>query len=139
MPRTIVLGVDDSKHALHAVDAVRELAQATGDEVIVLHVHEVTVGHGDRARVEDNEAPTDFLDGYVERLSESGVRARGEVVEALYGRIAHAILEAADAVDARLVAVGSRGRSDIGALALGSVSHQLVNLAHRPVLVVRHD
>jgi nucleotide-binding universal stress UspA family protein len=113
MNRTIVLAVDDSKHALFAVDAVRDLAGCIGDDVLVLHIHEVTVTHGGRARIDATEGGDDFLSGFVDRLS-------------------------ADEVDARLVAVGSRGRSDIAALALGSISHQLVYLAHRPVLVCRH-
>ena len=48
---------------------------------------------------------------------------------------AHALLEAADGAD--LVVVGSHGRGVMTELLLGSVSHQVVNRAPCPVVVVR--
>lgn len=47
-----------------------------------------------------------------------------------------AILEYTDTVDAGAIVVGSRGRSGLRSAILGSVSHGLINHAHRPVLVV---
>jgi nucleotide-binding universal stress UspA family protein len=47
-----------------------------------------------------------------------------------------AILEYTDTVNAGAIVVGSRGRSGLRSAILGSVSHGLVNHAHRPVLVV---
>ena len=48
---------------------------------------------------------------------------------------AHALLDAADGAD--LVVVGSHGRGAVSELLLGSVSHQVVNRAPCPVVVVR--
>jgi nucleotide-binding universal stress UspA family protein len=52
------------------------------------------------------------------------------------GHIAGKILATADEYDARMIVVGSRSRTDLPHLAFGSVSHRLLHLARRPVLVV---
>ena len=46
------------------------------------------------------------------------------------------ILEYTDSVHAAAIVVGSRGRGGLRSAILGSVSHGLVNHAHRPVLIV---
>lgn len=48
----------------------------------------------------------------------------------------HTILEVADSHDAGLIVLGARGLSGFRSLVLGSVSHAVVQHAHRPVLVV---
>jgi len=39
--------------------------------------------------------------------------------------------------DAGVIVMGSRGRSDLAGLVLGSTAHKVIHLADRPVLVVR--
>lgn len=55
----------------------------------------------------------------------------------LRGPVADALVDHADAFDAQLVVVGSRGQGAIGRVLLGSVSDRLVHTCRRPVLVVR--
>jgi nucleotide-binding universal stress UspA family protein len=50
-----------------------------------------------------------------------------------------ALLKAADELDARAIVAGSRGRSNLAAAVLGSVSTGLLHHTRRPVLVVRAD
>jgi nucleotide-binding universal stress UspA family protein len=52
-------------------------------------------------------------------------------------RVANEICSAAAEFDADLIAMGSRGRSDLGGLFLGSVSHAVEAGTDRPVLIVR--
>ena len=47
------------------------------------------------------------------------------------------IAKEAEDLDADLIVMGSRGRSDIEGLLLGSVTHKVLTLATVPVLVVR--
>jgi nucleotide-binding universal stress UspA family protein len=54
-----------------------------------------------------------------------------------HGNIWTAILEVASEQDVAAIVVGSRGRSDVRSMLLGSVSHGIVHHSHRPVLVVR--
>ncbi len=55
------------------------------------------------------------------------------------GEPAAELLSLASAVDAELVITGTRGRSAVSALLLGSVSEALVNEAPCPVLIVRDE
>jgi len=67
----------------------------------------------------------------------AGVDAQGEVREALHGHAAREIVEDAKKHDAGVIIMGSRGRSDIAGLMLGSTAHKVIHLTDRPVLVVR--
>jgi nucleotide-binding universal stress UspA family protein len=52
------------------------------------------------------------------------------------GPAAEAILTEAREGGYDLIAVGSRGRGDVGSMVLGSVSHRVLHNCHLPVLVV---
>jgi nucleotide-binding universal stress UspA family protein len=69
----------------------------------------------------------------VGRARAAGVEARGEVV---FEHAAQALVGIAEANDARMIVVGSRGDSSLKSFLLGSTPHKLVNLSERPVLVV---
>ena len=51
--------------------------------------------------------------------------------------MARLIVAAARDHEAGMIVLGSRGRSNLTALLLGSVAHKVIHLADRPVLVVR--
>jgi nucleotide-binding universal stress UspA family protein len=135
MPNIILLAIDNSKHSLRAAEAVERLAKPTKSDVAVIHVHETAIGRWGSLRVDDAEGDG-FAETIVRTLTEAGIATSLLVREATYGQVAHALINAADDIDAEFIAVGSRGRSDIGSLTLGSVSHKLLHLSHRPVLVV---
>jgi nucleotide-binding universal stress UspA family protein len=65
----------------------------------------------------------------------AGIEASDELAQ---GSPVDEIIRAADAFDADLVVVGSRGRGALKASVLGSVSRRVVTRSRRPVLVV-HD
>ncbi len=52
------------------------------------------------------------------------------------GMIAANLAGLAEGVDAALLVVGSRGRSEVADVVLGSVSHELLRMSTRPVVVV---
>jgi nucleotide-binding universal stress UspA family protein len=55
----------------------------------------------------------------------------------LYGHAAREIVDDAKEHDASVIVMGSRGRSDLTGLVLGSTAHKVIHLTDRPVLVVR--
>jgi nucleotide-binding universal stress UspA family protein len=132
---TILLAVDDSKHSQRAAEVVKSLAEATKAVVVVLHVHEIAIGRWGRLRI-DESSEDDFASAIAEELRAGGVNATVEIREVNYHEVARGIVQAADDLDAGLIVVGSRGRSDVGSLTLGSVSHKLLHSSQRPILVV---
>jgi nucleotide-binding universal stress UspA family protein len=145
MSKTIVLAVDvasdlPARNVAAAVEMTRELARDTGDRVVVLHVHEFAVGRFGRIQVDchDQEGGTLVAD-IVADLKSSGVDAEGAIHEAEYGHVARRILAIVDEYDPRVLVLGARSRTDLPHVPFGSVSHRLLHLARRPVLVVpRH-
>ena len=142
MSKNILLAVDVAahdpvRHVLAAVDMTRELSRDSGDHVIVLHVHEFATGRFGRIQVDCGDGEGEqVVEKIVSDLRMAGVSAEGEIGEAHYGRIAAAILKAAQHHDARLVVLGSSSRTDLPRVLLGSVASRLLHMATRPVLIV---
>ena len=61
----------------------------------------------------------------------------GEVRNTIVGQAAREIVADAVLYDAGVIVMGSRGRSDLTGLLLGSTAHKVIHLTDRPVLVVR--
>jgi len=81
---------------------------------------------------------TEYLEsemaGVVARLKGAGIDADGVV---LRGRAASVLIDEAGRWQADVIVAGSRGHGRIASLFLGSVSAELVDRSHRPVLVAR--
>lgn len=137
MLKTILLAVDTSSHVLAAAEMTRDLCRDSGDKVIALHVHEFAIGRWGRMQVDCSDGEGErVVNEIVADMKGSGIDAVGEIREAQLGHIARGILDAADEHDARIVVLGSSGRTDVPHLPFGSVSHRLLHSARRPVLIV---
>lgn len=140
--KTILLAVDVarrefSEHVDPATRETLEISRATGDRVVVLHVHEYAYGRFGRLQVDCVEgAGEKVVERTVSELRAAGVQAEGAMGSADFGHVARAILKAADECDARMVVLGSSSRTDLPLLPFGSVCHRLLHLARRPVLIV---
>lgn len=134
----ILFAVDGTHRSASAVNAVETIALAAGAEVHVLHVWnlEVRVNKG-LWDVETRAEANELVEGIAGRLAAAGVPATFEVTSAAEKKIPDAIADAARQYSAGLIAVGSRGRSDLEGLFLGSVSHRVLQKVSCPVLIVR--
>lgn len=79
----------------------------------------------------------EVVDSGAALASELGFDVEAEIREAPADtRVWQAILEAADALDAALIVIGTRGATAVQDQPLGSVSEAVVRHSHRPVLIV---
>jgi nucleotide-binding universal stress UspA family protein len=133
----LLVAVDHSEVAGRAVAEAKGLAALSKGKVWVLHVREREFGRlGLTPSEPDNEAQAAVRDA-VETLVQAGVDAQGEVREAIFGHAAREIVTAAQEHDVGAIIMGSRGRSDIAGLVLGSTAHKVIHITDRPVMVVR--
>jgi nucleotide-binding universal stress UspA family protein len=139
----ILLSVDGSPDSGKALLLTRDLARIHGSRVLVVHGRDVPLmaPSGQPAppmmeRWETDDDAQKVVDGAVSELQAVGVTAAGEVLPG-QGRIGEKILQAADALDADLIVLGSRGMSRVEEVMIGSVSHKIVHLAKCPVLLAR--
>jgi nucleotide-binding universal stress UspA family protein len=130
MYERILLGMDAGGHATQALPVVTTLARTSGGEVVVLHVRDASLDEVSPAVAEGH------VDEAVTALTAAGVRARGEVAVSLDRDPVGRIVAGSRELGADLVALGSRGRTHVGGLLLGSVSHAVAAKLDVPVLLV---
>jgi nucleotide-binding universal stress UspA family protein len=69
-------------------------------------------------------------------LENQGIDVDAEIREAHVGQIARSILQAAEEHDAHIIVLGSVRNTDLPHIPIGSVTHKVLHLARRPVMVV---
>ena len=138
MYEKVLVAIDRSENSKRALAAARELASLSDGEVRILHLREQEVIP--RMGLVADESPEEahlWLESAVDELRNAGVKATGEVQNTIYGQAARQIVADARLNDAGVIVMGSRGRSDLTGLFLGSTAHKVIHLTDRPVLVVR--
>lgn len=133
----ILLAVDGSPQSEKAVRLAAELAAPTGHQVTVLHVIELAPAKMGPMQLESREDAETLVERDAKQLADAGVQATTRLARALQGRIGSVLVEAASDLDADVIVMGCRGRSDLSSLLLGSVAHQVLQHSHCPVLIAR--
>jgi nucleotide-binding universal stress UspA family protein len=128
----ILLAVAGGDDLLPGVQAVEAVAQP-GASVTVLHVAQAIFGLQGFAYVESEEEIHETMSHACRLLIDAGVKVEGMVAH--QGPVARAVAESAEATNADLIVIGSSRMRDIASLFLGSVSHDLLHVTDRPVLV----
>ena len=132
----IVVGVDDSPAARHALEWAASEAETRGTTVMAIRVFEspLVAFAGPYPRVGElaAEARTPLRDS-VEKVSRDYPTVQIDA-QVLRGPAADVLVGASEG--AYVLAVGSRGHSAAASLLLGSVSQRCVSRAHCPVVVV---
>lgn len=133
---TIILGYDGSEGSRKAVDMAAELARTYQASIVVVSAfHQMPrITQPTSNDFKDIHEARALADDLVKELGLIGVSAETDVLE---GPPADALLNAAEAHQADLIVVGSRGFGQFKGLLLGSTSDRVLHYAAIPVLVVR--
>jgi nucleotide-binding universal stress UspA family protein len=140
--RTIVVPVDESPSAQAALELALKLARSEESDVLVLHsspaIAQRLFDENPLTRDEEREIEADaVLRAAVAQARAGGVSVHAEVIgEHGSTEVADAIIGIAQARDADLIVMGSRGRGPVSSSLLGSVSRAVVTGASMPVVVV---
>lgn len=140
MVRNVVVGVDGSERSRKALAyALERFPEATVTAVTVVDaVGAAGSGTGEYADGSRFEVQRDLAEGVLDRASEAAAEYDRDIDTSLrVGSASREILAAADEVGADHVVVGSRGRTGLSRVLLGSVAESVVRRARVPVTVVR--
>jgi universal stress protein A len=148
----ILAPTDFSEDSNHALTYAEDLARKFGSELVLLHVAQAlapvsfglepgitpdplaleTIG---RIAEEQRLAAQRELDRTVNRLRESGLKARGML---RVGAPFMEIVGTAQSENVDLIVMGTHGRTGLAHILLGSVADRVLHKAPCPVLTVRH-
>jgi nucleotide-binding universal stress UspA family protein len=141
--KTIVVGVDGSEHSAAAMAWAVSMARGMGSQIVAVYGVAPTI-YVDAMYTSSMMPPEydpewraaikkELDEDWTKVARDAGVSCRSLMKD---GRPATVITEVADEVGADVIVIGRRGRSGVGELLLGSVSHEVVLHTKRPVLVV---
>jgi nucleotide-binding universal stress UspA family protein len=136
MFKVIIWATDGSSGAEQALPFAKGLAQTHRARLIVVHVNELGITRA-AGPVRFNEGEVQAaIRKQVEGLKQEGIDATLQVAEVMGGSPAAAIAEIAEKEGADAIVAGTRGYGALAGLLVGSVTHQLLHIAHCPLLVV---
>lgn len=137
----ILIALDGSEPAEAIIEPALELARATEARITLLHILSSRF-RSDPQPVfvpDDWERSMDAAEGYLEEIRDE-LRRQGIRVETMvyaHPSPSRAICEIATEMDAGLIAMTTHGRTGIASVLLGSVAHDVLARAGRPVLIQR--
>ncbi|MEN8107431.1 MAG: universal stress protein [Pseudomonadota bacterium] len=146
--KPILVPVDFSPYSEAALLCAAELAETLGNKLVVLHVvhdpgeapgyYSVKGRNKQLRRMEDVAA--EMLEEFIRELRKKYPRepALAQATTMLViGLPVNRILESAEKIHARMIVMGSQGRTGLAHAMLGSKAEQVVRLAPVPVMIVK--
>jgi nucleotide-binding universal stress UspA family protein len=147
--RPILVPVDFSTYSEAALMCAADLAEMIKEPLIVLHVvHDLGEAPGYYAvkgrkkqlhRLEDVAAEMlqEFVEG-VKKKHPGNTAIKTAQTELVVGLPVNRILEVAEQNHARMIVMGSQGRTGLSHVLLGSKAEQVVHLSPIPVTIVKN-
>jgi len=149
----MLVSIDGSKESLDAADYGLSLAKLFNAVVTVIHVlpQEIRYGYDSVDAIQPDipstpvkgvvelskqEVQAKLLSKIMEKAKEMDVNLQTDIIVATRS-VASEIVDYADKLDADLIIAGTRGRSGLKRILLGSVASEILRYADCPVLIVK--
>ena len=137
--KKFLVPVDGSDYSMRAAKYSAELAKLTNGEIVFMHCHKsfpvvLREPHFQNAINKIMEKSNALVEPYRKLFQETGISFVERILE---GPAANTICEVALLEKLDMIVIGSRGRSKIEGLLLGSCTQRVLNMAPCPVLVIR--
>ena len=145
----IMVGIDGSEQSINAADYAIDIAKRHNTELIAINVLTSDIGYAYSSPGVESPPLTireiillaedevkKWLNDIEEKADKSGIRFRSEIIMAKRSAVS-TMLDYAEEQKIDLIVVGTRGRSGIKKMLLGSVASGLVTYAACPVLIVK--
>ena len=145
----IMVGIDGSKESVNAADYAIAIAKRHNAELIAVNVLTSDIGYAYSSPGVENPPLTirevillaedevkKWFDDIKNSADENGIQFRSEIIMAKRSAVS-TMLDYAEEQNINLIVVGTRGRSGIKKMLLGSVASGLVTYAACPVLVAK--
>ncbi|WP_285905381.1 universal stress protein [Pseudodesulfovibrio pelocollis] len=135
----ILLPVDGSRFSDAAADMAMDMAERFNASVVLLHVRKtVPTGLGQPNANELLEYLTKSAEVVMAHYRGKLDNAKIDYIDLVIGGpVADTIANVAEVEKCDLVVMGSKGKSNLEGLILGSVTHKVLNVTACPVLVVK--
>ncbi len=144
MFRRILVPLDGSSLAEHALPLAARLAKVSGGTITLLHVSNITLEYGSSLTAQPFMYTESLLDDdtaqgrlYLDDIARSPVLKDITVhKEATSGEVAQGILDFAQSDATDLIVICSHGRTGFKRWALGSIAQKVARYSTKPVLIV---
>ena len=135
----ILLPVDGSEHARRAADYTTKIAALMNARTLLLHCHRpfpIKLGepYFQKAIDKITQRSKELLDPFRVLFDDQSMDYSELIME---GPPGEKICDVARIEKCEMIIMGSRGRSDLAGLFLGSVAHRVLQQAPCPVLIIR--
>ena len=147
----ILIGIDGSDSSFNAANYAIDLSKKFNSEIILLSIVPSKVHHGDSSGVFGMVSQSYFNDYKIvaekwfkeiinqtdnEDNIEANKKIKTDIITTPFS-IAASILNYAEERDVDLIVIGTRGKSGIKKMLLGSVASDVVTYSYCPVLVIK--
>jgi nucleotide-binding universal stress UspA family protein len=137
----VLVPLDGSKGSEAVIPYAEELASKFAAEVTLLQVVPPVYLTPNAEQLKGQESfrlsAEDYLKRAAAQLEAKGIVAKTELKEVRVGTVAEEIIKLADEICVDLVAMSTRGRSEVGPWAFGSVADRVLRGGNTPILLVR--
>lgn len=138
-PEKILVPVDGSRYADNAADYAANLAKSTGAKIVLLYCRKTVptfLGEPNSDEYLESlmRSAEKIMKPYRDKMAEAGVAFEDLIIG---GSVPDVIANAATGEKCDLIVMGSKGKSKLEGLLLGSATHRVLHIAPCPVLVVR--